>query len=233
MTTTSPIPYPDLDHERSNEIIHFVLRNHVATTDAIRYRVLPPGVTKNYCQKLVRKLVKRSLLKRWPLHAQYTYLRIGSRSVERWQYEESYYRRLGPQKLPYELGCLWLMAYHEPPLTRLFPHERATLFPDFPDSSDLRQWAYYEDSSEGEPKLATLRVEYRVGGDAVITKLNAQLYKYRKYPLIDRLLDSSRFVVHIVTATQEQENAIWNAYDRIGVPAELRVNHVPSLTMFL
>ncbi len=223
---------PDLLHHRSNEMVRFLLRNHVGTNETIR-RVVVPEVQKPTAQKLIVRLIKRGLLKRWPLHASKSYLRLGSAAIARWQYPQSYSRRLGPQVLPYQLGCLSLMANSQPSIQRLLPEELAQAFPDFPNTRDLHQWAYYLDSSGPASKLVTVRVEYRVGGEAVINKVAEQLHRYRQHPCVNRLLDEQRFIVHVVTATAEQEMALWDAADRLRFPAILRTAHDKSLTLFL
>jgi len=232
MDLKDALPRPNLTHERSNEIIWFIVRNLIATNDTL-HRELFPDIAKATAQKIIVRLIKKGLLRRWPLHASKSYLRLGPSAIARWQYPESFARRLGPQVLPYQMGCLSLFSKHKPKLERLLPEELSLRLPGFPDTRDLHQWAYYlEDSSVGI-RLVSIRVEYRVGGDAVINKIAEQLHRYRQHPCINQLLDHGRFLVHVVTATAEQEMALWDAAERLSFPVELRTASDRSLTLFL
>lgn len=213
-------------------MIRFVLRNHVATNNTLHREVFPDVGTAT-AQKLILRVIKRGLLKRWPLHASRSYLRLGPTAIARWQYPESYSRRLGPQVMQYQLGCLSLFSKSEPKVPRLLPQELDQLVPGFPQTRDLRQWAFYSDSSTGVDRLATVRIEFRVGGDAVINRLAEQIHSYRKHPCINQLIDQRRFIAHVVTATPEQESALWDAAERCCFPIELRTAHDKSLTLFL
>lgn len=233
MTNKLKLRLPDLKHQRSNEIISFCLRNHAATNNAIRYQILP-DISVSTVQKIVSKLIKRGLLKRYRLHASKSYLRLGQSSIARWGYPASYSRRLGPQVLPYLLGCLSLTTYSKPPLKRLLPSELDSMVPNgFPESRDLNQWAYYRQQENGTETLFTIRVEFRVGGDAVINKLSEQIHRYRQHPSIAKLIADKSFGVHVVTATAEQEEAVHSAAVRLGFPVSLRTSHDPDLTSFL
>lgn len=234
MDTTEQLPYPDLKHQRSNDILAFVIRNEVATNEAIHRRVLhTPRIATATVQKIVRRLIKRDLLARWPLRGSQTYLRLGPAAIARWGYPQRLCRRLGPQKLEYQFGCLSLMTYHQPPLTRLLRQRLQKLIPTFLSSRDLMQWAYYLEDAGAVSKLATVRVEFRASAPAIVSKLNQQLHDYRRHPVINGLLDRSMLIVHVVTATPEQEESIIQSADQQGFPAELRVNHDPRLTAFL
>lgn len=232
MQTITPFPKPDLAHERSNEMIRSAARNLVVTNESLHSEVVPE-VTKATAQKLIVRLIKRGLLKRWPLHASKSYLRLGPAAVARWQYPTSLSRRLGPQVLPYQLGCLSLTSRSQPPIQRLLPEELEEQFPGFPNTRDLQQWAYYLDSSSGVPKLVTIRVEYRVGGEIVVNKLAEQIHRYRAHRQINELLNTERFLFHVVTATVQQEESLWDAAEQLGFPAQLRTAHDHSLTLFL
>lgn len=230
MILSKPLSLPDLPHERSNRFIELILRNQLATNDVLHRRVVPDVAT-DTAQKMIRRLIKRSLLKRWPLHGAFSYLRLGSAAITRWQYPPKYARRLGPQTLAYQLGCLSLMSYSEPPLTRLFPWELEEF--GLPYTRDLHQWAYYREESEGRSRLGTVRVQFRNGGEFVIRKLTEQLHNYRRHQAFSSLLDEQRLIVHVVTATAEQEESIWEAADKSSFPAELRTGHDPGLTQLL
>ena len=223
---------PDLDHARSNSMLEFVIRNQIGTNDAL-HKIVVPEVAPATAQKLIQRLIKRDLLKRWPLSGCKSYLRLGPSAIARWQYPQSLSRRLGPQVLPYLLGSLSLMTYHKPPLKRLLPHQIIRQFPGFPATRDLHQWAYYRDRSSGVSRLVTVRVEFRVGGETVVQKIADQLHRYRQHSAVDRLIDDQRFLVHVVTATPEQEAALWSASERLLLPVELRTCHDTSLTCFL
>lgn len=227
-----PFPEPDLAHERSNAILRFVARNQIATNQTL-HQVLFPTVTKTTAQKLIVRLINRGLLKRWPLHASKSYLRLGASAIARWRYPASLSRRLGPQVLPYLLGTLSLMSHSYPSHERLLASELEEHFPGFPKSRDLHQWAYYRDNKDEHNQLATVRVEYRVGGEIVIAKVMEQFHRYRQYECFNRLLEEGRLILHVVTATVEQERSLWEAADRLGFPAQLRTAHDNSLTLFL
>lgn len=202
-------------------------------TNRSLYQKLWPEVGEATAEQLVQRMVKRGLLKRWPLHASRTYLRLGSAAIERWQYPHSYYRRLGPQILPYVWGCHSLTAYKKPAPVRLLPAELEEFIPDFPMERDLRQWAYYRDTENGVDSLVTIRVEYRVGGEAVIKRAAEHFHRYRRHPVLDDLLEQGRFQLHVITATAEQEESLWDAADKQGFRVPLRIDRDPSLTLFL
>ncbi|WP_168205460.1 hypothetical protein [Bythopirellula goksoeyrii] len=160
-------------------------------------------------------------------------MRLGQAAIARWQYPKKYSRRLGPQILPYHLGCLSLTTLKKETPKRLLPSELEAYFPGFPQTNELQQWAYYLDSSTGVDRLATIRVEYRVGGFAVINRVAEQFHSYRQHDCINELLDSGRFILHVVTATPQQEESLWDAAEHLAFPAPLETSHDTSLTMFL
>jgi len=231
MQSAYSLALPDLDHERSNAMLRMVLRNRITTNDAIR-RIILPKLAPDTVQKMVRKLTKRGFLKRWRLHASKSYLRLGPSAIARWNYPESFARRLGPQKLSYEFGCLSLMVYHTPPLQRLLPEEIPAYFPGLPPSRDLMQWAYYREQVAAGERLVTVRVEFRLGADSIITKLAEQLHNYRRHAEFSALIDQQRLAIHVVAATPEQEEALHYANHRTPLPVELKTAHDPALTLF-
>ena len=83
MNTKLLLPDPDLTDERSNEMLRFVARNQIATNDALN-RTVVPEVAAATAQKMISKLIKRGLLKRWKLHASKSYLRLGPSAIARW-----------------------------------------------------------------------------------------------------------------------------------------------------
>lgn len=232
MTRMTPPPIPDLTHERSNAMLRRAIRNKVETNRTLHHALFA-GLGEATVQKLIRRMTDRGLLKRWRYDGSKSYLRLGQAAIARWGFAGEYYRRLGPQKLPYELGCLSLMTYHDPPLIRLLPHELVTHFAGFPVTKDVQQWAYYRVKSGDGPALATVRVEFRQGGDSVVAKLGKQLHSYRKHQAFDQLYAEGRLILHVVTATADQEAALQAAAEN-GLPnIELRTSHDPSLTRFL
>lgn len=233
MTIDNKLSKPDLKHQRSNRIIEFVLRNHTATNEAIRREILP-DVSVSTAQKIISKLIKRGLLKRYRLHSSKSYVRLGPSAMARWSYPPTYSKRLGPQVLPYLMGCLSLATYSTPKVERLLPEELDSIVPGgFPKTRDLNQWAYYQTGDGGHDLLFTIRIEFRVGGDAVINKLSEQIHRYRQHSCIAKLIADGTFGVHVVTATAEQEEAVHSAAVRIGFPVLLRTSHDPDLTCFL
>ena len=232
MITKTYLPEPDLAHERSNNMIKFLLRNYVGTNDSI-HRMELSDVQKPTAQKLIVRLINRGLLRRWPLHSSKSYLRLGQAAIARWQYPKKFSSRLGPQILPYHLGCLSLTTLKRESPKRLLPSEIEEYFPGFPETNDLQRWAYYRDCSTGIDRLAMIRVEYRIGGDAVINKVAEQFHQYRQHPCINELIDAGRFMLHVVTATPQQEEALWDAAERLCFPAPLETSSDFGLTMFL
>lgn len=229
MNISEAPPLPDLKHPRTNDSIYFTLRNHIATNDVL-HRTIFPEVSVATAQKLISKMLKRGLLKRWPLYGSKSYLRLGPAAIARWGYPSILARRPGPQVLPYLWGCLSLCTKSDPPLSRLMPHELEVHCPGFPSSRDLQQWAFYRDASN---RLGMIRVEYRASAAAVVSKLAEQIHRYRQHQRISELIRSGQFFVHIIAATAEQESAIWAEADRAGLSVEIQTCHDPSLTMFL
>ncbi|MEQ8849004.1 hypothetical protein [Botrimarina sp.] len=223
---------PDLAHERSNDSIHFVLRNQIATNQTLHQAIFPE-VSVATSQKIISKMIKRGLLKRWFYYGTKSLVRLGPTAIARWGYPPVLARRPGPQVLPYLWGCLSLCTKSKPPLLRLLPEELEARFPGFPTSRDLQQWAFYCDASDETSKLGMIRVEFRTSGAIVIAKLCEQLHRYRTHEAINELFRSKRIFIHIVTATPEQESSLWEEAQRQGLGVELRTCHDPSLTMFL
>lgn len=232
MLPLKPLPTPDLAHERSNASIRFVARNQIATNDTL-HRIVFPEVSTATAQKLISKMIKRGLLKRCFFYGSKSYLRLGPAAIARWRYPQALARRPGPQVFPYLWGALSLCSKSKPPLVRLFPHEVEAIFPGFPSTRDLQQWALYGDEASETPRLGMIRVEFRCSGRTVVEKLAEQLHRYRQHTVVDSMLNRQQLFVHVVTATAEQEASIWEAAEAVGLAIELRTCHDPSLTLFL
>lgn len=217
---------PDLRNRRDAAVLMHVVRNYITVAPVV-HELFFSGRSTDSTRKVLRRLVDRGFLSEYPLFGNRSYYRLGPQAVARWGYPRTRTEKLGPQRLPYELGALAYTSMDTAPRKRLMPHELRRRLPWFP--ARYMQWAYLWE----EGRLGTIRVEARTGPERVLTKLGEQVYRYGQLPEFRELIQSSRFFFVLVTATGPQELAMQREAAEQALPVELRTAHYDELIRFI
>ena len=217
---------PDLDVRRDNRLLMHTFRNFIAMPFVI-HNLFFNGLSQDACRKVINRLEKNGYLVRYPLIGSQTYLRLGPKAVSRWQFPRSRSHKLGGQRLPYELGCMYYTCIEGQPRKRLLPHELKKHHSWFPDS--LQQSAYLQDGEQ----LATIRVEPRCTPERVISKLGEQLYRYSEIPEFRTLIDCDGFYFVVVMASEAQADAVAHQAIEQQLAVDVRTAVYPELMHFI
>ena len=217
---------PDLPIRRDNRIVVHVFRNFI-TTHTVVHKLFFKGLSRDTSRKVLRRLVQRDILIQYPLFGNVAYYRLGQYAIARWNFPRNRSSKLGAQRLPYELGTLAFSSMGDVPRKRLLRHELLAKHPWFP--TKLMQWAYFVDGD----KLLTVRVEISGRPAKTIKKFAEQIYQYSSHPEFRTLIESSKFRLLVVTATEAQEHALQVESVEQAFPIELQTAHYPELVKFI
>ena len=226
MSPTFTYRIPDLKNTRDKHILCDVFRNEMTTVAATHERRFS-GLKLNTCGKVLRRLTKEKYLNEYHLWGNKSYWRLGPRGIQACNCSRKRGHALGPQRLPYLLGCLKVTCLSYTPRTRLLPHKLFQYLPWFPDR--LLQWAYlWEDN-----RLGTIRVEPRIRADKLVQKLCEQVYQYGgMHSEFEKLIDERRFFFVVVTATEDQEHVVEDERKHQGLCVPLETIHYKELVRF-
>ena len=225
--TTFTYRIPDLENARDNQVICDVFRHSITTQEAAHRRRFT-GLKFDASRKVLRRLTDQHFLVQYPLWENKSYWRLGPRAIRRWHFPRKRQDPLGPQRLPYEIGCLALTCLSATHRTRLLPHKLFQLLPWFPEN--LRQWAYLWENN----RLGMIRVEPRCRPDRLVGKLCEHVYRYGALaPEFSELVDDRRFFLAVVCASEEQEHAVQHEAQHQNIDVEIETSHYPELVRFM
>ena len=219
---------PLMKRTRDSALISHVLRNYISTLD-VMHRLFFENLSVDMCRKTVKRLAKEGWLNQFPLWDNRSFYRLGPKAISVFGYPKKRTSKPGPQRLPYEIGCLAYTCMDIVVKKRLLPSELDERCPGFPEAL-MHPWAYtWEEGS-----LVTIRVEPRCGNPRrVVEKLSAQLYRYREHQTIEELHRDNRIRFAVVVASADQETVLEQANADLGYPIELDTCHYPELVRFI
>ena len=181
------------------------------------------------CRKTAKRLTDEGYFSQFPLWDNRSLYRLGQRAINAWGFPRKRGSKLGPQRLPYEIGCLAYTCMDTVVKKRLLPHEIQRRCPAFPPTL-MHPWAYTWESNQ----LVTIRVEPRCGNPRrVIEKLAAQSFRYCEDDAVERMWNQNQFAFAVVVTSEEQEAVLHRANDDLGNPVRLQTSHYPELIRFM
>jgi hypothetical protein len=229
MTTKFKYRLPKLKDRRDTQILCDVFRNELTTLEATHKRWFGE-LTPDAARKVIDRLGRDKYLVDYPLWNNTPYYRLGPRGIKRCNCSAKRGDAVGPQRLPYLLGCVALTCLGPTTRLRLLPHELVKHVPFFAPTMH-GPWAYLWEE-EGQ-RLGTIRVELRLRADRVVKKLCDQLYQYAGMSEeFSELIDSGRFFYCVVMASEEQEFALQEEAEQ-GLRVPLETSHFGPLERFV
>lgn len=219
---------PHLKSDRQNKALMHICRNTIGTQSVLHARFYS-GLSYDACRKELKVLCDGGFLVQYPLWDNKPLYRIGKRSIRVFGWPRKRSHRLGPARLPYEVGCYALTNMTSVVRKRLLPIELQKVCPEFPHAL-IHCWAYIWH----ERVLATVRVEPRCSNPKrIIQKLTEQLYRYCEHKPLESLHQRNQFRFVVVVASEAQESALHLANEHLGDPVPLETAHYPELIRFM
>jgi len=215
---------PTLKNRRDTHLVRHVSRNSISILD-VMHRLFFEGLSIDMCRKTAKRLTEEGYLAQFRLWDNRSLYRLGQRSISTWSLPRKRGNQLGPQRLPYEVGCLAYTCMDSVIKKRLLPQELLHQCPGFPESL-IHQWAYTWERDQ----LFTIRVEPRCANPRrVVEKLASQLFNYCQNESVAKLWERQQFAFTVVVTSEEQEAVLHQANEQLGEPVRIETSHYPEL----
>lgn len=217
--------------DRDYEILDH-LRRYRLTTREVLQRQFFSDLELNAVTKVTSRLVDHGFLNRYDLYSGHSYFVIGPEATKLFGVSPKKCKPLGTQALPREYGILLFCCMAETPRERLLVSELQKKLPDFTGKhTDCGH--YYLDHDGSMVRLANMRVDQGGPPDHVARKCRDDLEMQMRHTPVRTLVEQDRFMVAIITATDEKAAAIKEALKRHTWPVRFRVEPVPQLAELL
>lgn len=217
--------------DRDYEILDH-LRRYRLTTREILHHLFFQDSELNAVTKVTSRLVDHRFLNRYDLYSGRSYFVIGPESAKLLGVSPKKCKPLGSQALPREYGILLYCCMSDTPRERLLVSELQQRLPGFTGKrSDCGH--YYLDHDGDNIRLANMRVDQGGTPDHVVRKCREDLDVQLQRATIRSLIEQDRFIIAIITSTQEKAASIQEAIQRHTWNVRFRVEPVEELAQLL
>lgn len=217
--------------DRDYEILDH-LRRYRMTTREVLHRLFFSDSELNAVTKVTSRMVDHRFLNRYELYSGRSYFVVGPESAKLLGLSPKKCKPIGTQALPREYGILLFSCMTDTPRERLLVSELHERLPNFTGKrSDCGH--YYLDNDGQHIRLAHIRVDQGGPPDHVIRKCREDLEMQIRVTAIRELIEQDRFLISIITATEEKAAAIREAIERHTWNARFRVEAVEDLAQLL
>lgn len=217
--------------DRDYEILDH-LRRYRMTTREVLHRLYFSDSELNAVTKVTSRLVDHGFLNRYELYSGRSYFVVGPESAKLLGLSPKKCKPIGTQALPREYGILLYCCTTDTPRERLLVSELHERIPNFTGKrSDCGH--YYLDNDGESVRLAHIRVDQGGPPDHVVRKCREDLELQLRIAAVRTLMEQDRFVIAIITATQEKAAAIREAIQRHTWSVRFRVEAVEELAQLL
>jgi hypothetical protein len=217
--------------DRDYEILDH-LRRYRMTTREVLHRLFFSDSELNAVTKVTSRLVDHGFLNRYELYSGRSYFVVGPEAIKLFGLSPKKCRAIGTQALPREYGILLYCCMANTPRERLLVSELQQKVPNFTGKrSDCGH--YYLDHDGETVRLAHIRVDQGGPPDHVIRKCREDLEMQLRIAAVRTLIEQDRYLVAIITATEEKAAAIREAIERHSWNVRFRVEAVEDLAQLL
>jgi len=203
------------------------------TTPEVLHRLFFSDVDRNAVTKVTSRLCDRELLLSHQLYASFTYFTLGRHGARITGLAGKKVGPLGPKTLYREYGTLVFCCMADPPREKFRVRDIAAKHPELLarriDSSH-----YYTDCEKDTRRLGYIWVEGGGPTDHIVRTVGTDIIdRRRSIPLLRENIDNQRFVVAVVTCSEDKRTEIAAAFRKIITPYFVRIEAVPELIHLL
>ena len=218
--------------DRDYEILEHVMRYRL-TTPEVLHRLFFDGLDRNAVTKVTSRLCDDEFLLSHALYGSNTYFTLGRRGAKVTGLGSKKVGPLGPQACYREFGTLAFCCLSLQQRERLRVRDINEKFPQA-FASRLDSSHYYIDHDGTVARLGFIWVEAGGPVDHIIRTVQQDIIDRRRaVPFLKEYIEGQRFVVAIVTCTQEKKEAITLALKQVSTPVLFRVEYFSELIHLL
>jgi hypothetical protein len=213
--------------DRDYDILDHVSRYRLSTREVL-HRLYFNEAEMNAVTKVTSRLVDYGFLNRFELHSGKSYFVFGPEGAKLFGISPKKCRPLGPQSLICEYAILQFCCLSQDTRERLLVRELAAKLPNL-TGKHLRAGYYYLDHNGERPRLSAMRVDHGADSAHIVRKARADLESLILNPAIRGLVETQRFMMAILTVTEQKVQDIQDSLLRHSWPIPFRVEAVPDL----
>lgn len=213
--------------DRDYEIFQHLLRYRL-TTREILHQLFFSDSEPNAATKVTSRLVLHDYLRRYDLFPPRSYFVVGPQAARFLGISSKKAASLGPQALMREYGTLAFCCLSKEPRQRLTVSELQQRYPQLL-AGGLDSSHYYLDNDGQTTRLAYIRVDHGGPPDHVVRKCREDFDARYRHEAFRPVIDNDRFLIAVVTATQEKATAIHEAIKRHNWAIRFRIEVVSDL----
>lgn len=217
--------------DRDYEIFQHLMRYRITTREVL-HKLFFSDSDLNAVTKVTSRMTTHGYLCRYDLYTPRSYYVLGPEAARLLGISQNKTKDVGPQALYTEYGTLAYCCLSETPRERMLVREVRERYPELLhrkiDSSH-----YYLDNDGQTTRLAFIRADHGGSPDHVARKCRQDIDSRRPILPFQRLLIEDRFLIGIVTPTEEKAAAIREVLARQTWPCRFRVEVVPDLIQLM
>lgn len=218
--------------DRDYDVLEHLMRYRL-TTPEVLHRLFFEGSDRNAVTKVTSRLCADEFLLSHSLYGSNTYFTLGRRGAKASGLGSGKVGPLGPQACYREFGALSFCCLGNQQRERLRVSEIASKSPQLL-SKRIDSAHYYIDHDGTVARLGYIWVEAGGSVDHIVRTVRQDIIdKRRALPYLLEQINGQRFVVAVVTCTQEKKEAITLALRQLASPVLFRIEFYPELIHLL
>jgi hypothetical protein len=214
--------------KRDKAIVEYIRRYHMGTPESLAKRICPE-LSANALKKTLQRLVKRGVLRRFPLYQQRFYYILSRQVCQELQLSLRRSMPLGHEGLVQHLAVL--VFCEQCNLQLLTQQEFTTHFPEL-YRPHLPSGYYFLEPAAGS--LGWIMVDHGSRPDRLVSKVGRVIGKRYALPEFAKVIQADAFSIALVTATALKKQAIERALlERPRKHVSVQVHVIPELAPLL
>jgi len=213
--------------DRDFQIFEHLARYRL-TTPEILHRLFFSDSKINAVTKVTSRLAEHGFLNSYDLYGSRIYHKIGPNAAKWMGISQNRTKGFGRQALVQEYGALEFCCGGEELRNRLLVREIQQKDPDLL-AAKVESNRYYLDRHDGEHLLGFMRVDFCGELPNLIDGLRGEVDRRYEHEAFRKLIDARRFLIAVVTVSEERKEEIRLALRRRQWPVPFRIEVVPNL----
>lgn len=218
--------------DRDYDILDHLTRYRLTTRDVLHQLFFDDSEI-NAVTKVTTRLTEHGFLKKYEWATGRNYFVIGQEAARIMGVSPRKCKPIGPQAFPMELATLMFCCLQEPRRERLKVAELNRQFPDLLARKLDNSHYYLDHCPDGPVRLAYIRVDQGGTRDHIARKCEKDIRDRQYIPSFRELVETDRFMIAVITATQEKAQLIRQTLAKRSWPIRFRVEVVKELALVL
>ena len=218
--------------DRDYDILDHLARYRLTTRDVL-HRLFFDDSEINAVTKVTSRLTDHGFLNKYEWAPNRNYFVIGRESARIMGVSPKKCKPLGSQTLPKELATLMFCCMGDERRERLKVSELQKQYPDLLARKIDNSHYYVDRAEDGAVRLAFIRVDQGGTCDHIARRCEKDLEDRANMPSFRQLVDSDRFMIAIITASDDKAERVRETIRRRTWPVRFRVAVVKELAQLI